>query len=140
METPKKRGRKPFTPTPEQRETVTAAIGLSLIYDEIRLLIINPSTGKPISKHTLIEAFPVELENGKALVKIKVLGSLYKNATEHNNVAAQIFMAKTRYGWVDPDPTEAPETLDVDMEQNQLEAARRVAFMLARGQKQLIKK
>jgi hypothetical protein len=41
-------------------------------WDQLRLLVINPKTGKAISKETLQKAFPDELENGLAALKSKI--------------------------------------------------------------------
>lgn len=140
-DSPKKERSKPgkqkgdglFIPSAEQRGMVEASVGFGHTYDEICLLIINPLTGKAICKHTLIKAFPFELERGKVSVKTKVMSALYKNAVEHNNVAAQIFWLKSRERWAHREDEEAPEIPVIDLDQNELEAARRVAFMLARG-------
>lgn len=131
----KQKGDGLFIPSPEQRGMVEASVGFGHTYDEICQLIINPLTGKPICKHTLIKAFPLELERGKVSVKTKVMSALFKNATEHNNVAAQIFFLKQRARWNkgESEDDDIPEVQVIEGDQNELEAARRVAFMLAKG-------
>lgn len=58
-----------FVPTEDQRRFVTAMAGTRMTWDEMCLLIINPTTGRPVSKETLGKYFPDELANGKAKLK-----------------------------------------------------------------------
>jgi hypothetical protein len=65
----RKRGPKPFVPSADQRHVVSVLAGARMTWDELCTLIINPKTGKPITKETLGKAFPEELANGKAKLK-----------------------------------------------------------------------
>jgi hypothetical protein len=68
----KKTGPKPFQPTDEQRRIIGLCSGFGMNWDQLRLLVINPDTGKPISKETLQTSFPEELENGLAHLKAHI--------------------------------------------------------------------
>lgn len=109
--------------------------GYGIPQDKIACLILNPDTGIGISEVTLRKVFPKEIQVGLAQAQVKVVGALFKNATESNNVAAQIFIAKARYGYREKDSVKVDMTVrekDGD-EASRIEKARRVAFMLAQG-------
>ena len=135
IEVKRGRGRPDFVPTAEQRNMVQVMSGYGIPQDKIACLIINTGTGIGISEVTLRKVFDKEIQTGLAQAQVKVVGALFKNATESNNVAAQIFIAKARYGYRERDSVKlevtAPEK-DVD-ESSRIEKARRVAFMLAQG-------
>src|SRR5215813_10196840 len=59
-----KRGHPAFVPTDAQRQLVAKLIAMRMQWDEIRLLIINPRTGDPITKSTLNRHFKRELAVG----------------------------------------------------------------------------
>ncbi len=107
----------PFKPTDKQREQVRALAVAGINFDLMAELIINPATGKGISRKTLAMAFPQELKLSKAQVKGQVLAALINNAVRHNNVVAQIFLAKCLCGlsengvpgWEEPDAALAPK-------------------------------
>ena len=81
-----------FEATPEQRRTVRAMAGFGVPQDEIaNFLDIDPKT---LRKH-----FRVELDRGSTEATTKVAQSLFRMATEGNNVAAAIFWMKARAGW-----------------------------------------
>lgn len=129
------RGRPDFVPTVEQRNMVQVMSGYGIPQDKIACLVINPDTGIGISEVTLRKVFAKEIQVGLAQAQVKVVGALFKNATESNNVAAQIFIAKARYGYREKDAVKVDMTVrekDVD-ENTKIEKARRVAFMLAQG-------
>jgi len=50
---PGRSGRKTFVPTADQRNAVKTMSALGISEDKIRLAIINPQTGKPLSAPTL---------------------------------------------------------------------------------------
>lgn len=119
---------------------VEAMTGFGITYDDQCQLIINPATGRPICKHTLIKVFQMEHLRGRTTTKLKVMSGLFKNATigtETNpggNVTAQIFYLKTQCGWKEEKEEEAPPPIeDLSGETKQIEAARRIAFTLAKG-------
>lgn len=93
-----------FLPTDEQRRQVEKMKGMGLTHEEICCLITNPKTGRSISAPTLTKYFVRELERGKALLKSKVVGSLYRIAmdtTHEKCVTAAIWITKAQYGWTE---------------------------------------
>ncbi len=83
-----------FEPTPEQRRTVRAMAGFGAPQDDIATFLdIDPKT---LRKH-----FRIELDRGGIEATTKVAQSLFRMATEGNNVAAAIFWMKARAGWRD---------------------------------------
>jgi len=95
------RGRPAFEPTGEQRNMVETLSGLGIPQEQICLLIINPTTGKPIDLKTLHKHFRDELDTGLAKANSTIAQSLFKHATGKGPgaVAANIFLAKVRLGW-----------------------------------------
>lgn len=108
-----KAGHPPFVPTDEQRRFVTAMAGIRMTWEEIRLLINNPMTHKPITKTTLSRAFKRELADGKAKLKSLIATRFYEALGQGESWATQMGL-KTQFGWqpdgaggftVPPDPT-----------------------------------
>lgn len=95
------RGRKKFEPTKEQRDIVKALTGFGIPQDQIRLLIENEYTGKPISEQTLRVAFRHEINTGKVTADAKVVKNLYQIAcgSGPGAVTAAIWWTKTRMRW-----------------------------------------
>lgn len=60
---------KKFVASEQQKHIVAQLCGAKMSWDNLRLLILNPATGKPISKETLQSAFREELAVGKARVQ-----------------------------------------------------------------------
>lgn len=82
----------PFQPTEEQRKTVRAMSGYGVPHNDIATLLdVDPKT---LRKH-----FRRELDRGSIEATAKVGQSLFRMATEGNNVAAAIFWMKARAGW-----------------------------------------
>lgn len=109
-------------------------------------VVINPDTGKPISPVTLRKYFRDELDRGLIQTKMRVGGALVRAAlgvppTEHHaghpgNVTAMIFYLKTQAGWKeDAPPAVPPGTTDEDGPESMQEHARRIAFVLAAGER-----
>ena len=98
---PSKGGRPPFCPTPEQRRNVETLAGLGLRHQDIRLLVINPSTSKPIEEKTLRRRFAQELASGAPKAHAKVAQSLFQKAIGDGPqaVTAAIWFSKCRMGW-----------------------------------------
>lgn len=94
--------RKPFRPTPEHRKLVEQLSSYGIPQADICAMIINPESGRKIDEQTLANNFRHELDTGTTKANARVAGSLYKNATEGNNVTAQIFWLKTRARWKEP--------------------------------------
>ena len=81
-----------FAPTDEQRRLVKAMAGYGVPHEGIAVLLdVDPKT---LRKH-----FSQELERGSIEATAKVGQSLFRMATEGNNVAAAIFWMKARAGW-----------------------------------------
>lgn len=91
-------GQPGFEPTAENRSQVEKLAGLGLKHEEICLLIINPHSGKPISRPTLAKHFERELETGVLKANAAVTQSLYQNAIK-GNATSQIWWTKCRMGW-----------------------------------------
>jgi hypothetical protein len=68
----RKRGQRPFMPTPEDRYRVKTAVAMRLSHDQISLLVLNPKTGRPIDKNTLEKHFREELAHGTAQLKAEI--------------------------------------------------------------------
>ena len=103
-------------------------------------VVINPQTGEPISKMTLVRYFRQELDAGHTKADTMVAQSLYKNATTPTKTfpggipLAQIFWLKTRARWKPPtEEVQAPDPGLTPEQQDEREVARRIAFVLARG-------
>jgi len=94
-------GRKQFQPLPEQRKMVQAMTGYGVPQEDICMVILNPSTGKPIDSKTLRRCFRRELDTGTVIANSKVAESLYNKAlgAGQGAVTAAIFWLKTRAGW-----------------------------------------
>ncbi len=79
-------------PTDEQRRMVRAMSGFGVPHNDIATLLdVDPKT---LRKH-----FRIELDRGMIEATAKVGQSLFRMATEGNNVAAAIFWMKARAGW-----------------------------------------
>jgi hypothetical protein len=103
---PRKRTRSDaFKATDEQKEMVALASACGIPEDEMVVAIINPNTKKPISPHTLRKHFRFELDRGHMSANLKVVGSLFKNATTPTdtypggNPICQIFWTSRRPCW-----------------------------------------
>src|SRR5450631_2365525 len=81
-----------FEPTDEQRRTVKAMSGFGVPQPDI-------ATHIGIDPKTLRKWFRDELDRGSIEATTKVAQSLFRMATEGNNVAAAIFWMKARAGW-----------------------------------------
>jgi len=142
---PRKRTRSDaFHATAEQKEMVALASACGIPEDEMVVAIINPTTKKPISPHTLRKHFRFELDRGHLSANMKVVGGLFKNATTGTdtypggNPICQIFWTKTRLHWkdrpasiLDLPPGGVPKEDDVDPDSKRdFEWARRIAFVL----------
>ena len=57
-------GRASFRATDEQRRTVRAMAGYGIPQDEIARVVINPATGRPITRKTLARHFGDEIATG----------------------------------------------------------------------------
>lgn len=71
---------KRFIPTDEQRRVVEALYAYGATYEDVCNFVINPNTGKPISKEVLMKAFASELKVGKWKVVSEAAQNLLQNA------------------------------------------------------------
>lgn len=71
---------KKFTPTAEQRSVVQALYAYGAKQDEICEFIVNPNTGKPISRDVLAKVFDRELKLGRWKVVSEAAQNLLQNA------------------------------------------------------------
>jgi len=127
-----------FKATDDQRKLVKTLVGYGIPQTELVSLVINLHTGKPISPVTLREHFRLEIDTGTVEANAKVADALFKNATENENVTAQIFWLKTRAHWKAAE--ELPEPVKpTDSNEDLLVLARKVAVVLYMGQKNLPK-
>ncbi len=96
---------KEFIPTQQDREAVEKLAGYGISQDDICQLIKNPETGYPISRPTLEKNFFYELSSGAVRANERVVGSLFKAATESQNESARVqaamFWTRMRMGWKD---------------------------------------
>src|ERR1051326_20489 len=81
-----------FEPTDEQRRTVKAMSRVGVAQPAI-------PTHIGIDPKTLRKWFREELDRGSIEATTKVAQSLFRMATDGNNVAAAIFWMKARAGW-----------------------------------------
>jgi len=94
-------GRKPYQPTDSDRRLVEALVGCKITQDEIRLLIVNPKTGKPISLQTLNRHYRQELRVGRVKAIVGAYGNLRRamnGKVSAPMVTANIFFLKCN-GW-----------------------------------------
>ena len=99
---PTKKGMPVFEPTDEQRALVTTCKGIHMSWDEIAVLVINPRTGRPISKETLQKVFPAELEAANAKLKQVLVGKFFQQVQQGHWPAIQ-FGLRHIVGWRDND-------------------------------------
>ena len=79
-------------PTDENKAKVEALSAYGISQEEIaKYLNIAPKT--------LRQYYREELDKSRVDKNLEVATSLYRNATENNNVQAQIFWAKTQLNW-----------------------------------------
>ena len=101
--------RRPFNPTAKQRRWVEAMIGYGIPQAEIRLLIEDPHTGKPIDLETLREHFAKEIATSAVNANLQVANFILASilgrdggVEDHRSrVRLAIFFAKTRMGWTE---------------------------------------
>ena len=95
------RGRKEYVATKENRQQVGIWAACGMQQDFMCSQLINPATGKGISRHTLEKVYRSELDNGLLIANSIVQQSLFKKAVGNapQNVTAAIFWLKCRAGW-----------------------------------------
>lgn len=108
---------------------VEACAALGIPEEDMVMVILNPKTKRGISPVTLRRHFKTELRTG--MVKAKIKGGTNLLRLTATSAAAAIFFAKVRLGMKETVevhlPPETKERIDEE------DAARRIAFVLARG-------
>jgi len=94
-------GKPRFRPTVAERKQVETLAGLGIKRDDICLLVVNPTTGQPITAKTLSLHFEKELREGWVKADSMVAQSLFNKATGDGpaSVTAAIWWTKARMGW-----------------------------------------
>lgn len=108
--------------------------------DEMAMAIINPNNSQPISETLLKQKFAAELKLGYLEGRNRIMAATFKSATE-GNVTAQIWLQKVLYGFHEKMRVDLPGGPEKEgggvardpEEMDELERARRVAFVLAMG-------
>lgn len=94
--------------TDEQKNMVRQLSGYGITQDQICSLL-------DISRNTLTKYCINELHVGKAQANAKVAASLFKQATEANNITAIIFWLKCQAGWKE---TSTIEVINAESDDN----------------------
>jgi hypothetical protein len=91
-----------YSPTEDHRRQVLAMAGFGISQAEI-------ATVMKCDSKTLRKFYRHELDTGAIEANVRVVQSLFRNATRNDSVAAQIWWTKTRMGWKG---TDAPHNAD----------------------------
>jgi hypothetical protein len=91
-------GRLSFAPTKTQRAAVQKMAGFMMPHEEICRAVIDRRTQQPIDAKTLRKHFRDELDNGRAVVKAAICGTLLSRAKTDASGAVAIFLGKTVLG------------------------------------------
>src|SRR5215510_3991388 len=117
-------GRPPFCPTKADRDVVGVMAACGIPQERIRLVVLNPATGKPIEIETLQRAFAYELEAGRAQTDLIFATSLISGLRAADNSKMALY-ARNRLNWdrqgmrvldMPPAAGDAPEAEDMRME------------------------
>ncbi len=101
-------GRKPYTPTAEQRRVVLAMAGFGVRHDHIATVV-------RCSPPTLRKCFRHELDTAVIEANARVAQCLYQQATKPGNIAATIFWLKARAGWREKHVVEVSSPKDMSI-------------------------
>jgi hypothetical protein len=91
-------GYPPFKPTAAERKMVAQLAGLRVSWDEIRKLVINKRTGRPICKTSFSRIFAQELEQARAKLKALVSSGFHAALQAGEPWALRLAM-KNIYHW-----------------------------------------
>jgi hypothetical protein len=111
-------GRKPFTPTDDQRRMVKAMAGYGVPHDDISRVV-------RCSPPTLRKWFRDELDTATIEANARVAQTLYQQATTPGNIAATIFWLKARAGWREKQQVEVTGQDGAALPQQQVVVIRR---------------
>lgn len=124
---------------------VELAAAMGMTQEEMRLLIPNPETGKPIDRNTLMSAFRDELDTGHMRAHLKVGLGLFRNATTATplhpggNPICQFFWLKCRLRWKQNYEGEEEIPPLLVERADDLEIARRILFVAERVKREQTK-
>jgi len=106
-----KTGRPPKTLTPEEVEQVER-MAAYLNHEQIAAVLgISDDTLRRIMRDN--DSVSMAYKRGRASCVGSVAAALHRNATEKNNVLAQIFYLKARGGWVESQPEHERPTINI---------------------------
>jgi len=106
-----KTGRPPLNLNPEEVEQVER-MAAYLNQEQIAAVLgIAPDTLRRIMREN--ESVSIAYKKGRASKVELVAQSLFNNATQKNNVLAQIFYLKARGGWVESQPEQERPTINI---------------------------
>src|SRR5215468_4965241 len=88
----------PFVPTDDDRNIVGVLSACGIPQERIRLVVLNPATGKPIEIETLQRAFAYELEAGRAQTDLIFATSLIAGLRAGDNSKMALY-ARNRLNW-----------------------------------------
>ena len=132
----RKPGRPPdtgFKPTDRDRKDVEIAAALGIPHDDLVQLIVNPTSGRPISPTTMRKVFPEELRTG--MVKAKMRGGANLLKLTETSAAAAIFFAKVRLGMKETLKVEHSGKVQTTAHLTDEQMDRRIQQLLAKGEK-----
>ena len=110
--TPRKRGRPFVTLTPQQIEEVERMAAYLNKEQIAACLGIAENTFTRLCREN--ESIDAAYKKGRASHVGSVAAALVRNATEKNNVLAQIFYLKARGGWVESQPEQNQQTISIN--------------------------
>lgn len=87
-------GRKPWNPTPAQRQTALMLYGIGATDAQVAAQL-------GVAKITVQKHLTEERAEGWSLANLQLYGALWKKAVKGGNIAALIFLAKNRLGMSD---------------------------------------
>src|SRR6516165_11677691 len=91
-------GKVPFVATADQKRMVMALAGLRMSWDEMRQIVRNPQTDRPIAKATFARVFRRELAEGGARLKQLISSKYYEALREGRDWAIRAGM-RNRFNW-----------------------------------------
>lgn len=109
--TPAKKGRPYVTLTPQQIKEVERMAAYLNKAQIAACLGISENTFIRLTKEN--ELIDTAYKRGRASHVGKVADALLKNATEKNNVLAQMFFLKCRGGWIESQPEQEKPTINI---------------------------
>jgi hypothetical protein len=110
----------PFVATSEQRQMVAQLAGLKVSWEELRKLIVNPRTNRPIAKSSFSRIFAQELEQARGKLKELVASGFYR-ALANGEAWALRLALKNVFHWSLENNTAMPAMDVEDQQQKKIE-------------------